>query len=628
MQSGKFLLLFCCFVTSLCFLSGCIPTSGGLGTALNSIKNTAGGNSVACVTNSPAKGAVVSRLEGVATANVNVRDVPNGNKVGGLVKGQKVVISDEKSGWCQISATSGNSIKGWVSGKFVERIPVAAATSGSLSATAGDLTKDLFKNGKVYKGYSKDYQPIKKMIYAGKINSAIDCYECEKSGKSSDDASLPEIDLDNSKLKALHNMELGTMKLEAGRTSESLKHFNVSLNELEMAESDGIVSSNLKKGGLFALETISGNEELQPYEPVGYEKIMLLNYKAIAYLLDGKDEAFNVARRATDWQNMEREAFEEKQKKAEKKLAKEEDKVNAQAKKQQSSGVAGAFSGMTKMKDSLAKAYSVNHKQASTVANPYVNPFADYLRGAVMEYKAQKDTSKIDDAMRAYEEACKLNPKCKMLSVAAKEMKQMNKTRTPGAGNLLHIVVADGFSPEKKVLTNMIPVSSSIITVQLPLMERVPNKVASVKLFDGSGKLLKKLDNIADMEAMAMRYQKDSEPALYLRAVVSVGRSFLKQQAAGRLLGGFGKIIASGTDQFEHPDTRSWTSLPAKMLGARLRVPTGTKNLKLVTYDSSGRQLATQKIKINPNGHNFVYARSIDGTLHAQASNDLWVNSL
>ncbi len=511
------------------------------------------------------------------------------------------------------------------------------------------------KNGKVYKGYSEDFQPIKRLIYAGKLDVAINHYEngannaaskhsADQNGKVDLDAQedtnataekpldsksgeeLSFIGMDGSDLKTLNNMELGALKLEANRTDESLEHLEISLKELKMSESAGYVSSGLKTGVLFAMETISGNEELQPYEPSGYEKVMLLNYKAIAYLLNGQDEAFNVARRATDWQNREREEFNKRLEEEKKQLAEEEKKVNDQA---ASSEQEGGFSGMGEIKEGLAGEYGKYDKIADRVASAYVNPFADYLRGAVMEYKAQADSSKLDDAKRAYEAASKLNPNNVMLRQAAEEMDQLNKSRENiGDGNLLHIVVADGFSPDKKVLSGTVPLPNAIVTLQLPLVEPVANQVKAVKLLDDSDQVLAEMETVADMEAMSLRHQKDSEPGLYLRATLAVARSYLEQQALSNLFGQVGLLVGAVRDQFSHPDTRSWASLPARLFATRLRVPVGTQNIKIATYDNEGRQLAAKELVINPTGHNFVYARSTDETLRAHASKNLWVNTI
>jgi hypothetical protein len=72
---------------------------------------------------------------------------------------------------------------------------------------------------------------------------------------------------------------------------------------------------------------------------------------------------------------------------------------------------------------------------------------------------------------------------------------------------------------------------------------------------------------------------------------------------------------------------RSWESLPARLLAARILLRPGTKTLKLVSYDKRGRKLATKTVTISKKSHDFVYARSIDKQLFAHASPDLWVRA-
>ena len=54
-----------------------------------------------------------------------------------------------------------------------------------------------------------------------------------------------------------------------------------------------------------------GSEEMANYELRGYEKVMLLNYKALCYMLMGDRKAYNVTRRAIDLQQAEWEKFKE-----------------------------------------------------------------------------------------------------------------------------------------------------------------------------------------------------------------------------------------------------------------------------------------------------------------------------
>ncbi len=593
----------------------------------------------------PAKASVPAVQKAKATANVNVRAEPGGNKVGRLSKGREMTVLDEKDGWAQIASGSGSkAVSGWVSAKYITKIESAPAApsagssaSGGLAALTGSMvsgankasagSEEFFKTGKVYKGYSKEYRPVNEMIHAGRADDALQLYKGknkpEKKNKAETEKAVPEIDLVNKNLITLHNLQLGSLNLDAGNPKDSIANFKVSRKQLNMEDNESKVVSLGKTGMLAVAEFASGNEELQPYNPVGYEKVMMLNYNALAYLINGQNEAFNVARRAADWQDMERKAFAEKMAKARKELRAKNEDLEAGS---SASKASNPFD-LGKMNSSLNDEYSKFHKQANRVESAYVNPFSDYLIGMIMEYKSLQDRSKLDDARRHYKKASKLNRNSPLLAKAEKEMAARLKGKKGSKGTtLLHVVVADGAAPEKKVLTNIVPVPEAIVTLQLPIMEPVDNKVAKIKLFNKAGKTLATLDTIADIESMAMRHQKDSEPAIMFRAATTVARSFIEQKALSSMMGGLGNLVGSVRDQLSHPDTRSWSNLPSSIKAARLNVPRGTQEVMLVSYDRKGRKLATRKVRLNADGHNFVYARSINGSLKAHAARNLWIN--
>lgn len=594
---------------------------------------------------------------GSSTARLNVRNSPNGKKLGQLTKGQKIEINDEKAGWYHISSISGNSLSGWVSGKYIKVDCKTSAVASvkresnkprkqsnnpnifdklfkvkkegntvKISLSSEELMGDV-KNGVSYLGYSQDYQQLRTMIYDGHTREAIQQYENDTGLPLQE--GLPVIDMESGSLKTLYNMDLGVLRLESGDPSNAMKSLNTSLKNLKLGESAAVIPSIFSTGGRWLVGKACGDEEFLPYDPDGYEKVMLLNYKAIAYLLEGKDEAYNVARRATAWQGEEREKFEKELEEARKSL--KEEKQNLRKNETSKDVNTSIFAIFTNGFKEIDKHFSESQNYAKKVPSAYVNPFSDYLRGAVMEFSAQKDDSKIDDAARAYKEASKLNPDSKILRNAAKEMKALNDDPSKmGGGNLLHVVVAEGFAPEKKVLTYVLPVPEAIIPIRLTTLAQKKSAVTKIKLisYSPAGQTVTSFDQISNISAMSYRYQKDAMVINNLELLSSVLASYAKQKAGGYFGGQFGQIGALALESFAHPDTRTWTCLPSKIFATRLRVPTGTKNVRVVSYGSNGKELASQKIAINPNGHNFVYGRSVNSKLTAQASKDLWVNNL
>jgi len=70
---------------------------------------------------------------------------------------------------------------------------------------------------------------------------------------------------------------------------------------------------------------------------------------------------------------------------------------------------------------------------------------------------------------------------------------------------------------------------------------------------------------------------------------------------------------------------RSWMSLPSTIQAARLHLRKGVSKLKIVSYDRRGKRLASKTVKINKRSHDFVYARSINRTIYADASREMWM---
>ena len=551
---------------------------------------------------------------GTCKANLNVRNAPNGKKVGVLSNGDTVSILEEQNGWFHIQreGANGEAIEGWSSASYIEETQIEAG------------------NGTLI------------------------------------------IDLNAKTMKVLHNMELGVLNLDAGNTQASREHIQVCLDELRMESKTGLFFDKFINFFRIAASVLLGNPGLKSYDPPGYEKVMLLDYKSLDYLLNGDRKAFNVARMAIDWQNAERKEFEKElakiKAKREKQKAKEEKSSctgtdvlpentkqikaleslfgskNGEAKpaEQGESSSAGEKAAdadqesllslsenLGKLESLFAYEYSDTHEIAKRADSAYVNPFVDYLNGLIMEYDSYDDANKIDDAKKAYEKASKLNPKSKMLQKAAEDMGrayeagQVNKNK-----KMLHVVVAEGFAPEVKVISTVVPIPpNKLISVKLPKREPLPSKVKTVKILTSNDKILATLDVVADMDAMVLRHQMDSEDGIYLVAGALVMRSFAGQTVAEKYFGDVGSIVAgmvlNGTSE---PETRSWVSLPKTIRAARLPMPSGLTSLKIASYDAKGHQLAVKTVKVTPNAHNFVYGRSVNSLLTVQAGENLWVN--
>jgi len=88
---------------------------------------------------------------------------------------------------------------------------------------------------------------------------------------------------------------------------------------------------------------------------------------------------------------------------------------------------------------------------------------------------------------------------------------------------------------------------------------------------------------------------------------------------------GLGSVLGAGAaSKLQRPDTRSWLSLPNKVLVARMYVPANTKQITVETL-SKGNVFASTKVDIAAEGPTVVYAVSYDKQLRAYANKNSWV---
>lgn len=525
----------------------------------------------------------------VGAKGANVRSGPGTQyaPIGTIANGAIVGIMGQQGKWYQVDANINGILKqGWVYSTLLQE---RGNTHYTANPSAGNSQSNI-----VHMGYSKDFLVAKQQLIAGQGMSLSQ--QIAVSGATEDDFWKQ----DDEFLRAL---EYGTITLDLNNTSAAVENLSSAERILEERESSSIVGEFLQNSGGW-LGEIFGQGALAPYEGEGYEKVLMLNYLSIAYLLDGNRKAYNVARRSIDIQNIERKKFEIRKAKAEEKLREQES----------SSSIAG--SGMDAVFNSF-------NSRVKAVDSAYVNPFGFYVTGMIQEYESYQERSLRDNARISYEKALELNPDSKVLQQAVKDMK---KSVAPSGKQLLHVVAADGFVPEKKVFLNQFHYGGINIPLKLPIYEPGESKVSRIEVQTTGGKRLARLSPVADVEALCIRHQKDMEVFRNLRVALAfsstvVEKSFLKQ------LGPLGNWVGDYHDNFKEPDTRSWMTLPATIQAARMYLPRNIHKVRLISYGHSGKVLARQTIALQQGKPNFIYARSIDSVLNAHAANDMWLQA-
>lgn len=456
----------------------------------------------------------------------------------------------------------------------------------------------------IYEGYTKEMLPIKKLIAEGKVAEAIK--EKQKTYPKPDDYDV------------LADLEFGLMSLDDADVSNAQQRFTHAERQQVAEEEQSTVGGFFSGIGKSVVKVASGNEEFGDYEGVGFERVLMLNYKSIAYMLEGDRNAYNVTRRAIDLQNIEKKAFDEEVRKAKEEIKKEQEQQKKKGADLQKVGF-----------DSLVEQqYKETDRKAKKVPSAFVNPFGFYIAGVVQELDSYEDKSLRDNARISYKKALELNPKSHVIKQAVSELKRP----APTGRRLVNVVVGDGFAPEKKLLKFDLTMGTGLPTeIELPIYEPVASQVYRVEAQTTSGKRWAKLSEVADITALALRFQKDAGPLQQLRMMTTVIRNVIEGQAwnqATQSAGLFGSLVSSvkkERDEMVHPDMRSWSTLPSRLLAARFFVPKSVSRIKLVAYDKKGKQLSSKVVDINKNSHNFVYARTLDKTLYTTASDKMWV---
>lgn len=453
----------------------------------------------------------------------------------------------------------------------------------------------------VYTGYSQDFLDIKKLINEQNFTQA---YQIQ-----ADKVNQAEI------ADFLNSNEAGLLALDINQPTSAIEHFAAAEHFLKINAAKSIVEDAAFAWGSETIGILTGVDGLADYNGAPFERILMLNYKSIAYLLNGERKAYNVTRRAIDWQNIEQKEFEQNIELVEQNIEEETSKLNDS----ESGGDTSA--GATNIFSLIKEQYKSSEKTALSIPSAYVNPFGFYIAGIVQEFDSFEDPSLRDNARISYKKALKLNPNSKVIKQAIKEVPK----RLRRGKRLVQIIIADGYAPEKKMLQFSLPMPGGIVPVKLPIYEPVSSKVAHIRIKLGK-KTLATASTIANIEAIVLRYQLDSLPFQHFKVVASITRSSVENLAWGKL-GVFGQIGKDWRESFANPDMRSWLSLPKQLLAARFYASKRLKKITIVSYDKNWVRLATQKVTLPKNEHTIIYARTIDNILNTNINKTLWVKT-
>ncbi len=409
-------------------------------------------------------------------------------------------------------------------------------------------------------------------------------------------------------------IERGALLLEKGDLEQAVAAFEEAEQTLKIRGQRSYTGDAATEAKSFLGSVFIGDGEFGPYNLQPYEEILFLNYKAIGYLLQGRSQAYNVSRRATDRQNELRAQFVELIEQAKADIKKEQEG-------QDDPKILDSLGPVKEWVDDIKDSYA---EIGDRVPSAYVNPFGYYVVGMVNEIKSYGDPTLRHNARIAYEKALELNPDSPVIKEAAEAMADDSALE---GQKVVHLIGSVGMVPEKRVATYGFPLlgRKEIMPLKFPVYKDVPDVVQRIEVRDSTGQQkLGTLSALSDIEAMVLRYQKDRLQTESVKFFIGLyPRIVEKTLWAG--LGAVGDTIESQRNNQINPDMRAWLALPARFQAARLVVPSNLSRVQLRSYDADGRELGRHTVDLPPDTHGFAYIRAVDKVLRAQTSVASWL---
>lgn len=512
-------------------------------------------------------------------------------------------------------------------------LPVLLIAGLSLTACVGQKKDDIFQNAEGNLSYAERYQPARIALNAGDfatlkalmgINPTVtekatettataEELEKKKTEKQLTDNETREYLAKNSSELSL--LERGLLTLNTGDYQRALLYFDVAEIKMEDTDAESKLSKNSSKAGKGFFSAITGMEESKDYYLRGYEKVMLYNYKALCYMLLGDRRAYNVTRKAIDKQQEEWALFKEQ-------LAELEKRKKNQDQKNQDSGSKNKATESTS--NAIAKHESrddYTQKQAALVPNAYVNPFGDYMDAMILEIDSYDERSLRDNARIAYYKVLDNNKDCFTAKQAAADMRKS----APKNRKLVHVLLADGFSPELVQKTAQLKIGD--LTGTANYTEATPHlsniKSARVRV----GKMTRNMSSLSKIEAIILRDDLDRKPFKTLMMALAFTRTAIVDAALGGDEGvpALNQLIGDFLVKTQRPDTRSWLSLPNQIMAVRLYVPNNATTLTIDTYDAEKKKVSSTTVALAKKGPSVIYAVNYDKNLHAVANESSWI---
>jgi hypothetical protein len=428
------------------------------------------------------------------------------------------------------------------------------------------------------------------------------------------------------------NVETGTLLLDSGDVPAARAAFDSAGSVGATSAQSDTRNTGARVGGAFraigrAAASAAGNAELGAYNAPDYERVLQLNYLALSYLLLGDDKAFNVSQRGSAGQ---REAFESLNDKAAKlqdeaRAAFEAERAEAQAKLADAQQNPDQKASASAVDTQLAAAYATeDFCTAPNLPSAFVNPLSFYLNGIVYEVSSTQFPEDRDTARISYEKALQLAPEAGVLSAAVRDL----NSQQVRPGRLVHVIVGEGFAPTRQAIRMQLTLNNIVAPITIPRLTCHPSDIAAIEVRTTEGRVLSRLDTVANIEGIMLQRQKDRESLTAAAVFTNALRGALENRMAqGNLV--LGLLAQAKQESFDRPDMRSWSTLPARVHGGRVYVPNDVSEVDIVSLNAQRQVIGSSRARLDTQSRqNVVYARAVQAKVAVAPTAQLWIRGL
>jgi hypothetical protein len=313
------------------------------------------------------------------------------------------------------------------------------------------------------------------------------------------------------------------------------------------------------------------NDNVLPYEPAGFEKVLAYHFQALNYLMQGDVEAAGVeVRRANSEQELALKAHE-----AEMVRAQQEASEKSLSLENFTPGITQALGGAAKI--------------GAGVKNSFQNAYTFYMSAVVHEVRGEPNDAYID-----YKKALEIAPTNSFIKNDVQRLSQalgVSEESAPGGARVgvdggsgtteteVIVLFEEGLVPQKKAVRFPIPIpipsAPGITSVAIPIYEAQAVSPRPLTL-KANGATIVTSEPICRLDALAIKDYQENASAMIARQVVRAalkgGASSVASKYGGSLAGAAVGAVMLATEQ---ADTRSWRSLPHNAQVLRTKVPAG-----------------------------------------------------